>query len=370
MGKGANVDVVNTEWWSVEFSAKTRTTLNCIARCLILRGPFLRGLLLRRLVLRGMGLACLVFSHPSFVAAQTISAPSIQSTSNLRTHDPRDPHLISGCPVFALESIELPAKDTGLLIEVSCQANDEVSGQTNIARLDDRSLEIERSIALLQSQVAASEANDTSDVRFAESLVEEAKIALESFEQMRSKGSVSETELRQKQLAVAQAELKLLGAKQAFEQRKLRAKISQAAVVVAEEKLKKLKIVAPFDGTVTEVHKKSGEWVQAGQPVCKIVLMDELRVDCHLMIDRVDPAKLVGLPVRVYAKRADIDEMIFSGKISSFDPEVSSLGTIKAHAVVQNKRLGNQWQLLPGMSVSLQIITDIPLGNLVREPAK
>ncbi len=315
-----------------------------------------------------MSLVFTVATSLPFAAAQAPPNASRSSVSP-RASEAQSPNLIAGCPVFAMESIDIPAKDSGLLIEVLCQANEEVAKQANLARLDDRSAEIDKSIAMLQAQVALSEANDSSDVRFAESLVEEAKIASESFENMRSKGSVSETEIRQKQLALAQAELKLLGAKQGLEQRKLRAKIAQAAVVVSEEKIKKLRIVAPFDGTVTEVHKKSGEWVQAGQPVCKLVRMDELRVDCHLLIDRVDPSKLIGLPVRVFAKRAGVEDMVFAGKISSFDPEVSSLGTIKAHAIIQNQRVDNHWKLLPGMSVSLQILTDIPLGNLVREPS-
>lgn len=308
------------------------------------------------------------FAQP---AAPIPSAISNKSTARFSESKSMDKALVlNGCPVFAIDALDLPAKETGVLLEVHCELNSKVKKGDVLARLDDQAAQLEKAIAGLQAQVAVSEANDTSDVRFSEALVEEARIGLEKYEEMKSRGSASDTELRQKQLGVSQAELKLLNAKQAVEQRKLRAKIAQSSLLVAEDKIGKLRLAAPYDGTITEIYKKAGEWVQAGQPICKVVRLDELRVDCHVKIDQINPEELVGMPVMATASRAGFEPLVFSGVLTSFDPEVSSLGTLKAHATIQNQPSGDHWKLVPGMTVSLQLHPEAPRGSLIREPKR
>ncbi len=258
------------------------------------------------------------------------------------------------CPVFAIDSIEIPAKEAGYLAEVIAQQGNEIDKGDWIAKLDSHTAELERTIAVLQHKVAEKEASDDSDVRFAEALVEEAKLSLEGFEKILTKGSASESEIRQRRLGVTQAELKVLSAKQALEQRKLKARVSQASITVAEDRIQRCHIRAPFTGVVTDVLKKQGEWVQPGMAVCRLVRMDELRVDCILNIEQVNPVELVGTTVTVTANRAGQDRPTFSGRIVGYDSEVTALGTIRVHAHVQNYKVGKDWALLPGMMVALR----------------
>lgn len=299
--------------------------------------------------------------------SQQNKSPSPTGSPKSGSH--QDPITISNCAVFAIETAEIPAKETGVLGDVLVKLNQEVSKEQKLAKLESRTLEIEKSVAALQAQVASSEAADTTEIQVAEAIVEEAKIFLQNYERMKAKGSASETELRQKELSVSQAELKLLNAKQTHEQKKLRAKLAQASLLATDERLLRTNLVAPFEGVIKEVFKGKGEWVQAGQPVVRMSRLNEVRVDCYINIAEQNASEFVDLPVQVESNLATLQSKIFSGKITSIDPDVSSLGTVRMHATIQNQRQNDQWLLRPGMTVNLKMAS-VPKGNLVREPTK
>ncbi len=291
---------------------------------------------------------------PCSINGQTQRNAASGSNSLVATLDGAGALEQSDCLVFAIDTIEIPARDVGFLAEVRVSQGMEVVKGDLLARLDSSAAELELQLTQLNAQIAAREAGDDSDIQLANSIVEEAKIILENFQTLRLRNSATESELRQRQIAVTQAEVKLTHAKQGAEQLKLRAQVAQSSILAAEEKLKRLKMIAPIDGTITEVLKKEGEWVQAGQPICKLVRLNELRVDFFVLRDTVEPSSLVGTRVHVFAKSSDGTWAEFVGSITSFDPEVTSQGKVRIHATVQNQRLGRTWRLLPGMTVRLR----------------
>ncbi len=260
----------------------------------------------------------------------------------------------SDCLVFAMDTIDVPAKETGYLAQVLVVQNNEVTKGAAIGSLDTRTAELELQLAKLQAQVAAQEAADESDVLLATSILDESRIVLENYLKLAQKGSATETEYRQRQIAVTQSEVKLTHAKQSIEQMKLRARVAQASVLASDDKLQRLKISSPMDATVYEVLRKEGEWVQAGQPVCRLVRINELRVDFFVQRSQLDPALIVGRPVQVLLANSDADPTVFAGRVSSYDLEVTSQGRIRVHATVQNLRERDHWRLLPGMTVTLR----------------
>jgi multidrug efflux pump subunit AcrA (membrane-fusion protein) len=259
------------------------------------------------------------------------------------------------CPVFALESIELPAQETGVIASIDIAENDSVEIHQVLGKLKGEVAELEKGVASLQAQAAASEANDDSEIRLAEAFVEEAQLQVEIYEETTSKGSTGATELRQKQLALSQAKVRLTQSKSLKQQKELKSRLAQASYFLSQQKTERLVLRSPISGTVTRIEHRPGEWIQAGEPVFKIIRLNELRVDCLVDIAQIDPTKLIDLPVKIISHRGST-ETLFAGRVSSYDPDVSSSGKIRVHAVVQNQKTGAHWSLLPGMSVSMQMI--------------
>ena len=258
------------------------------------------------------------------------------------------------CLVFALESVELPAQENGVIASLDVRENESVSTNHVIAKLEGKIAELEKSAAGLQAQVAASEAQDESEIRLADAIVEETKLQADLYEEMAAKGNASPTEFRQKQLAAEQAKVRLIQSRTAKQQRELKSKLAQSAVILSQLKMDRLTLRSPIAGTVTRIDHRAGEWIQAGTTVVTIIRLDEVRVDCFVSMDQTDPSGLLGKHMKVILKRG-ATESLFSGRITSYDPEVTSAGQIRVHAIVQNQKNGDHWLLLPGMTVSMQL---------------
>ena len=261
----------------------------------------------------------------------------------------------SNCPVFVIDSLDIPAQENGIIAKLDLQVNQEIEANQPLGGLDQSAAVLEESLASKQAQVAIAAAMDDHDLKFAQLLVEEAAIALNSYEQINSRGSATDAEMRSKRLSVAQAELKVQHARQTTDQLKLKARLAQASVVAASERLNRLKFVAPFAGSISEIFHHQGEWVQMGQPIVRLSRLDELRVDVYVPIQSVDVASLVNAPVVISARRAGMDTAQFSGRVTHYDPSVSSTGDVRIHATIQNQRVNGHWLLLPGMTASMKI---------------
>lgn len=258
------------------------------------------------------------------------------------------------CLVFAGESVEIPSQDSGSIASLMVQENESVSPNQVIAKLEGEIARLEKEATGLQARVALSEAQDTSEIRLAQAFVEETKMQADQFEEMAAKGNVSPTEFRQRQLTAKQAEVRLIQSNTVKQQRELKSQLAQSAVVLSQQKLDRLTLRSPIAGIVARIDHRPGEWIQAGTTVVKIVRLDEVRVDCFINDEQIDRAGLIGKKVKVISRRGE-KESLFSGRITSYDQEINASGQIKVHTTVQNHKSGDHWQLLPGMTVSMQL---------------
>ena len=286
------------------------------------------------------------------VSKESVTLPANDST-NFRS-------LASGwlvfdkCLVFASESVELSSQESGVIASMEVRENDSVTAKQVIAKLEGKIAELEKTAAGLQAQVAASEAQDESEIRLAEAFVDESKLQADMYQEMANKGTAGQSEFRQRQLAEKQAKVRLVQTKIAKEQRELKWKLAQSAVILGEQKVDRLTLLSPISGIVTRIEHRAGEWVQAGTPVVKIIRLDEVRIDFFVSLDQINRTSLKGRPVKVISK-SETTESLFSGRITDSDPDVTSDGQIRVHATVQNQKTGDDWLLIPGMTVSMQL---------------
>jgi multidrug resistance efflux pump len=260
------------------------------------------------------------------------------------------------CLVLAPESYEISAKETGVIAELNIRENDLVKIDQPLGQLDSESAKLERQAAGIQSKMATFDANDDSDVRLAESFVEEATLQLNAFEEMVNKGGAAIVEVRQKKLAVEQSKARLTKSKADKAKRDLLATQAAIAYQMADLKTERLKLTSPATGTVAKVERRSGEWVAAGTTIAKVVRLDELRVDFYVDTKQVDLTSLQQQPVTISADLGVTGSKDFAGKITGYASEVGSTGKVRVNAMVQNQKINDRWLLLPGMPVVLKLV--------------
>lgn len=124
-------------------------------------------------------------------------------------------------------------------------------------------------------------------------------------------GDANELDLEEAQANLALAEAQLVTAQRDFEILKegpdpqdvalAEARVENARVQLdaAQATLEDLSLVAPFDGTVSELNVRQSEWIVPGQPVITIADLDHLQVETT-DLNEIDVARVqVGDPVLV-----------------------------------------------------------------------
>jgi len=141
---------------------------------------------------------------------------------------------------------------------------------------------------------------------------------------------------------------------------------AQTAVRLAQDELDHMKVVAPFDGIVSQRMVEVGESVIPGQPVLELVSLDHLYVSAPL--DEIDIGRVKeGLPARVtldpYRGR------VWQGVLTRVSPVVNDLKE-------QNRTLDVEVEMRPdpsapqpkpGTSADVEIVLD-QRDNVLRVP--
>lgn len=267
----------------------------------------------------------------------------------------------SECPVLLERSVEVPTLESGVLGKVEVELNATVKAGQPIARLDDELAKLDLKIASLQHQAALETSKDSSDVEFLRVALREAQQELEDHRSIKS--SVAAMEIRRLSLAAGRAELAVIRAEQSLKRAAIDVELKAAGVQAATMKLNRRQIVSPLNGIVTTIHVHQGQSVDAGKSIAVVADLEHLLVDCLVPIQKIDLKRIVGLEVRVESEQPTLGgkSIRLTGKIASYDPHVSSQGLVRVHAKIQNSRQGEHWELLPGMTVKLEVA--LPRGE-------
>lgn len=216
--------------------------------------------------------------------------------------------------------------------------------------------------------------------RLAELEFQRAKNAREAFE-----GAVSKSEMDRLQASVSKSKLELEAAQRDQAVLQLKPEMEQAALQQLHESLGRFQtlvqqeqrnlrvaeltrdarqneaeiarlqmeyrtIRAPFDGVITDVRRQTGDWVEAGMPVIRLVELKTLSAEGFVSL-RQSGLGLLGQPVRIVLN-AGSEELELSGHVTFVSPEIDPVNQqVRVSAEFHNKDQNVQ----PGMQGTMQI---------------
>ena len=259
------------------------------------------------------------------------------------------------CQVLLIHDTEVPAQETGLLLDVTVTDGDQVRTNDLLAQMDDRQVLLDKLAAELELAAAKARAEDDIEVRYAAASHElaEAELAQAIEINRKSPGAVPLAEVRRQQLARHRAELQIDRSKLDLKIARMTAEVQTAAVQSVDQSILQRQLLAPFDGTVTEVYHQANEWVNAGDAVLRIVRLDELRVDGFLSADDYDSAELVDRDVTVEVELARGRRGRFMGRVVFVNPLVQAGNKYRIRATVKNRQENGHWLLHPGTTATM-----------------
>lgn len=255
-----------------------------------------------------------------------------------------------------VERVDVPAREFGTIAEITVRPGDEVQAGQLLLQIDDAEARLELGRAQLKQQVAAEKATDDVDLRFAQKSreVEEAELRRVEKGEERLPGSISEAEMDQLKLNVERAALAVEQAALTMRLSKLEAEVLQQEVQIAEQHLERRRVASPISGIVMEVKRHTGEWVEPGETVVRVVGLDVLRAEGFVDVKLSQKLK-VHAPARFTVSTADGRTREYPGEVALVGQEVDPVnGQILVWVELDNAA----HELKSGMSGRLTITAD------------
>lgn len=266
---------------------------------------------------------------------------------------------VPSCLVTVLDEVEVAAPEAGLLDKVLVREGALIKLGTPLAQIDARQAILEQRKAEFELEVARKEANNDVNVRYAKAAWGVAKAEYESALEAnrKSPGSVSDLELRQKELAMQKAHLQIEQSERDLDVAVVTAKTREVLVELGKLNVERRSIKAPLAGVVVDISKRPGEWVTPGDPVLRLVRVDRFRVE-GLIDARRYGRELEHLAVTVEADIAGGKHAKYTGEVVFVSPEIEPVtNKVRLWAEVDNTDL----QLRAGTRATMTIHLDQPV---------
>jgi macrolide-specific efflux system membrane fusion protein len=262
---------------------------------------------------------------------------------------------IDACVVDLIDDIDVPARETGPLVDLSVKEGAAVAHGELLGKIDDQVAQRKLDETTAKLRAAEKKANSTVEIDYAQATFEVANQEYEINRSLRAKGSISMSEYQKSYLAKQQAELSIVKAKNDLEIERLNAEAQSVELNAVNDAITRHQITSPLDGNVLKLYRQPGEWVQAGDKVLQIVRMNRLQVQGFIEATNFDPHEIDGRKVIARAKLARDRTEDFFGVVVNVGLQMRGDRRYAIVAEVDNRTENDRWLLIPGSEVDLTI---------------
>lgn len=261
------------------------------------------------------------------------------------------------CTVEFIDVVDLPALETGELMNVFVREGDTVPTGKVVAQINDVIYKHQLRQALLRFQLANEKATDMIAMEASQQKFELTKVEYEIANDLARKGAKSPAERRKAKYDMSISELEIKAAARQKKESGIEADLEQARADEVRERIERHAIKSKFDGSVVEMFRHAGEWVTAGEPIAKVARMDRLYVQGLIPNNEYNPGDVAGKEVVVTVQLARDQTMDFPGKIVIIGSrDVAGAGNeFMVKAEIVNKMDKGQWVLRKDSRVSMKI---------------
>ena len=262
---------------------------------------------------------------------------------------------IPGALVKLIDQLDVPARQSGTIAELSVQEGARVKQGAVLARVEDTEAKFAEERANVELQIATQNATSDVAVRSGERTLVAAAAELKRAEEARAKlrDLVTESEMDKLRLAADQARLAIEKAQHERAVAQLQRDLKKVEADFSARKVALHQAVAPFPGVVVQVNKRLGDWVEPGDKLLRLVRLDRLRTEAYLDAAAAT-AGLEGRPVTLTVEQPGKSPAVFPGKLTFVSPEIDPINrSVRVLAEFENPNFALQ----PGMRGTLTIPT-------------
>ena len=284
---------------------------------------------------------------PLFMLVVLISSPAA-----LGFAAEAQPIVIDSVVLRPMRSAEVPAQQTGLMLDLSVEEGEVVTKGEVLATLDPRAAHLAVQQATADRDQARQKADNRLNIQHVNKSIEVAEAELErSLESVEKfPKSISQSQIDVERLTVEKLRLEKNQAELELLLESFNLKLKENELAAAQLALKKHRVQAPFSGTVVLVRGRIGEWIETGAPVLRLVAVDKLRAEGFVPVEQIHDS-LVGQPVR-FITHVGERQVEATGMLKFVSPEMDPVTRqVRVWAEIDN----STGQLRPGGQGTLAI---------------
>jgi multidrug resistance efflux pump len=261
------------------------------------------------------------------------------------------------CLVSLIDEAQVPAKEHGELMQLHVTEGQTLKAGDPMAQIDDADAQAALRVADFKLRQANEEAGSDVYVRYSKASADVARANYQAAEEAckRIPNTFSLTEMREKWLVWNRATLEIEKSEMDHRILGLKAKVAEAEAEVARESTERRVIRSPIDGTVVEIRRHVGEWVQPGDPIIHVMRYERLRVEGFIQSQLVDPAEVDGKPVSVTIELARGRKETLPGKVTYVNQSDQAGRVYRVWAEIENRQEGGHWLVRPGLEAEMTI---------------
>lgn len=298
-------------------------------------------------------------------STSAFSQPPVGDSAVLPTAQPsrgessqgRGPIRVDNAQVVSANKIPVAAQADGIIDQLLADEGHAFKKGDTLLVIDDRVALAELAVAQKELEAAQKQAEQTAEVDYAKKASEVSDAEYNDILELYNKGSATYSEARRKQLEKERARSGIDVAKVKHIQEILAAEVNKEKVKASQVKLDLYKVIAPFDGVVAQRLRGQGEWIRSGEPILRLVHLNEMKVETFVPIEGISVAALQGAAMRVSVRINSKDVATYDTHIEFVSPEIESR-RVRVATRIQNQQVGGTWLLRDGMQASIEI--DVP----------
>jgi beta-lactamase regulating signal transducer with metallopeptidase domain/multidrug resistance efflux pump len=260
--------------------------------------------------------------------------------------------------MVVVEELVVSSQVDGVIRSIEVSPGVQVQKDQLLATIDNEIARIQNEAARLDVEASAHRAKNDVNVRYARKASDVAEADLQEAQAAVSRvpRAVSEFELARRHHLRARALLQVEQAEADFRLAQTESKKQLFQAQAAEALLSRHRIFSPRDGTIARFDRTVGEWVRAGEPICRIVRMGRVRVEVMLPAHQFNPEEIFGRDVVIEVERARGEVLRIPGKISFVSPVVEAGGDFRVYAELDNPTTqAGGYALRPGMQATMTL---------------
>ena len=250
--------------------------------------------------------------------------------------------------VGVLDDINLPAKDSGVLLEFRGKLGQRVEVGDLIGQLDAADLKAQREVIEAERRVAEITAENDINIRFSRSSSEVSQKVLDKSREANViyRDTVSSTEIGRLALEAERGELSIERSMLDQETAETEVQLQNKRLASLELQIANRQIISSIDGMIVSTPFSEGEWIERGQTVVRIIRTDRVEVVALADAESAD-ISFVGQPVTI-----ELEDQQLSGEVTFVNPEINpASGRVQIRAEVDNP----EGLLRPGSRVKMVV---------------